>query len=69
MLLNSMKCNDLDSRAKDVRAMFPYILLLTRERGRKLSNGYLVGVSESMLGGNCSVIVGGGGTIILGGRA
>ncbi|KAG0643363.1 hypothetical protein HOY80DRAFT_946494 [Tuber brumale] len=62
MLFNAMK-------AEDVRAMFLYILLLTRERGRKLSNGQLVGVSESMPGGNCSVIVGGGGTVVLGGRA
>ena len=40
---------------------FPYILLLMRERRRKLSNGWLIGVSESLLDGNCSVIVGGGG--------
>ncbi|KAG0637012.1 hypothetical protein HOY80DRAFT_1138654 [Tuber brumale] len=41
MLFNAMKCNDWDFRAEDVRAMFLYILLLTRERGRKLSNGQL----------------------------
>jgi len=35
-------------------------VLLTREPERKLSNGWLVGVSESLLGGNCSVVVGGG---------
>jgi len=39
MLLNAMKCNDWDPRAEDMRAMFLYILLLTREQGRKLSNG------------------------------
>ncbi|KAG0637019.1 hypothetical protein HOY80DRAFT_1086122 [Tuber brumale] len=69
MLFNAMKCNDWDFRAEDVPSMFLYILLLTTERGRKLSNGQLVGVSEFMPGGNCSVIVGGGGTFVLGGRA